>query len=306
MEFYPKSRKSRILGILLVLIITLSAVSPLLFGRTPNSNKVIFAVILPQKWLVERIVGNKFKVEAVIGRGVDPHYFDVSPSIVKKIAESEIFFSFGLGDSENVLVQKIRKSFPKVRVFDISEGICKIRLKGGKHTHPHISSHHSPNNYDPHVWLSPLNMKVVASNVFSKVLEIDPDNATYYERNLKEVLLELDKLHKELTDILSQARGKRFLVYHSAFKYLERDYGVIEMSIEREGREPSPRELKKLIEETKKYGIKKILVQPGFSRKSPEVIAREIGGEIIEVDPLDYNYPKNLKKIAAMIKDSCE
>lgn len=286
---------------LLVMILVLSH-DPNTASAPAEKRKTIFTTIPPQKWLVDRMVEDKFDVQ-VITKG-DYHMFEISPSLLKKIGRASAYFSFGLGDSEENLIRKLKSIFPNLKVFDISEGVEKIKLN--EHDKAGRSHRGHTHRYDPHVWLSPLAMKVVASNVLKVISELDPENAQTYKKNYERVVAELDSLHEDLKRILSPVRGKKFLVFHSAFRYLERDYGVIELSVEREGKEPTPKELKRIITEAKERGIKTIIVQTGFSQASARVIAKEINGKIVEIDHTDYNYIQNLRRIAELIRESCE
>ncbi|MEN2997594.1 MAG: zinc ABC transporter substrate-binding protein [Brevinematia bacterium] len=266
-----------------------------------GEKRVIFTTILPQKWLVDGIVSNKFEVLVIVERGRDPHTFEVSPSLVKKVGKAEVFFSLGLGDSEENLIRKVRKSFPKVRVVDMSEGLSKLALSEKHFGKEH---HYYSGLYDPHVWLSPLNMIVMASNILKVVVGLDPQNRDFYEENYRNTVKKLKELHEEIGKILYDLRGRKFLVFHSAFKYFEKEYGVVEIALEREGKDPSPRELVKILKVVKEEGIKVVFVQPGFSRKSAEVLAKEIRGTVVEINPLEYDYLENMRRIAILIRDS--
>lgn len=269
----------------------------LIFPRyVTSSERKIFTTLIPQKWVVDRIVGERFEVVAVVGKGKDPHTFEISPSLLREIGKASVYFSFGFTDAEMNLIKRLKKTFPNLKIVDISKGVKKERIEN--------HHHHHHGDYDPHIWLSPLNMKIVASNVLDEIIKIDPEAKEFYTENYGKLIEELDKLHSEIQQILSPVRGKKFLVFHSAFKYFEREYGVIEVSIEREGKEPSPRELAKIISEAKKDNIKVIFAQPAFPSSSVKVIADEIKAKIIEFDHLDYNYIENLKKFAILIREA--
>lgn len=262
----------------------------------------IFVTILPQKWVVDRIVGDDFEVISVVDRGMNPHSFDITPSMMNKIASSKVYFTIGLGDSEENLVSTLRKSFPNLNIVDVSKGIDKVRFS---HSHSRCFEHnHKHSSFDPHVWTSPLNMKIIAKNVFEEVSRIRPERESFYRERYLQLINELDDLHKEIKKMLEPFRGRRFMVFHSAFKYFEKEYGVIEVSIEYEGKEPTPKQIRCIIDEAKRNRVRVVFVQTGFSQKSARIIADEINGLVEEINQLDYNYIDNMKFIASKIRDS--
>lgn len=264
--------------------------------------EVIFVTIPPQKWVVDRIVGDDFEVISVVDRGMNPHSFEITPSMVSKIANSKVYFIIGLGDAEDNLVSTIKKSFPSVNIVDVSKGISKLPLI---HSHSRCFEHkHTHPAYDPHVWTSPLNMKVIAKNIFEEVSRLKPDRKKVYEDNYLRLVKELDDLHREIKQMLEPFRNRRFMVFHSAFKYFEREYGVVEVSIEYEGKEPTPKQLRCIIDEAKRNRVKVVFVQTGFSQKGARVIAQEIGGIVEEINQLEYDYINNMRFIATKIKES--
>lgn len=283
----------------LILILLIILLSPQIFSET---KKIIFTTILPQKWVVDRIVGDKFEVISIVDKGRDYHTFEITPSLLKKIGEASVYFSLGFGDAEKNMLDKVRGTFPNLRIVDVSSGVYKLRYR---HRHHHSSHHqHHHGRFDPHIWTSPLNMKIVAKNVYEEVVRIDPQNKDFYQKNYQKLLEDLDKLHEELKQILEPVRGKKFMVFHSTFRYFERDYDVYEVAIEQEGKEPTPKELSRIIEEAKRNNIKVVFTQPAFSQNSARIIANEIGGRVVEIDHVDYEYIENMKKIATLIRES--
>jgi zinc transport system substrate-binding protein len=93
-----------------------------------------------------------------------------------------------------------------------------------------------------------------------------------------------------------------FMVFHPAWGYFARTYGLEQIAVEMEGKEPKPADLKRLIRHARERGIKVIFVQPEFSTKSAEAIAKAIGGKVVLANPLALDWANNLKEIASEIK----
>lgn len=268
-----------------------------------KEGEVVFTTIPPIKYIIDRIVNETdIKTENIVERGRDPHNFELTPSLIKKIEKSRIYFSVGLGGSEEEFIKKLKNTYPTLKIIDISQGIDKIKINLHEHDEDKHQGHNLP--YDPHVWNSPKNMKIIAKNIYESLANYYPDHKKTFYKNYTNLVKDLEKLDKEVLKILAPYKGKKFLVFHSAFRYFERDYGVKEISIEYEGKEASPKLIKKIIETVNKENIKVIFVQSGFSTKSANVISESTGAKIKEINPIDYDYINNIKYIAQMIGES--
>jgi zinc transport system substrate-binding protein len=136
------------------------------------------------------------------------------------------------------------------------------------------------------------------------LLEIDPDNSLTYKSNHDAFATEIEELDKDLKKIFSDKKGLKFMVYHPSWGYFARAYGLEQVPVEVEGKEPKPEQLKALIEKAIKDGIKVIFVQPQFSIKSAEVIAKAIGGQVIFSDNLRQDWERNLREQAGKFEEA--
>jgi len=151
---------------------------------------------------------------------------------------------------------------------------------------------------DPHIWLSLRLVKIQAETMYEALATEDPAHRAYYLENLKAFDRDLDKLDREIAQSLKKAKSRKFIVFHPAWGYLARDYGLEQTPIEIEGKEPTAKDLIRIIEEAKAEGIGIIFVQKQFSKTSAETVARAIGGKVVHIDPLARDYLKNMKAIA--------
>jgi zinc transport system substrate-binding protein len=141
-------------------------------------------------------------------------------------------------------------------------------------------------------------MRVAAGNVERALAELDPAGAALYRANLARFEADLDTLDREIRTLLAAVPGRSFMVYHPAWGYFAREYGLTQIAVEAGGREPSARQLIALVEQARRQGVKAIFVQRGFARKSAEVIAGEIGGRVVEVDPMASDWLASLSAAA--------
>jgi zinc transport system substrate-binding protein len=160
--------------------------------------------------------------------------------------------------------------------------------------------------FDPHIWLSPKNAKIMVENIYNGLVRVDPENKKYYKENKENYLKELDKLDNEITQALLGKVERKIMVYHPAWSYFARDYNLEQIPVEEGGKEPSPKDLENFIKQAKENSIKIIFASPEFSTKSAEVIASEIGGAVVLISPLEKDYVNNISKVTKVFKDILE
>ncbi len=163
------------------------------------------------------------------------------------------------------------------------------------HTHSHT---HAAGAKDPHIWTSPKEAKIMVNNIYAGLVQIDPDNKDLYMQNRDAYLAELDAADIMIRETLAGKEGSSFIVYHPSWGYFADEYGLVEVSVEVEGKEPSAKDMQRLIDTAKEKNISVIFVQPGFSSTSAKAIASEINAEVVAIDPLAKDYIDNLAKVS--------
>ncbi len=263
--------------------------------------------ILPQKYFVKKIGGDRVQVSVMVLPGANPATYEPKPRQMVNLAKSEIHFAIGVPFEENWL-PKFAKTNPKMKIVHTQAGITKIPMKAGGHGHhqtEHDNGKISAGAKDPHIWLSPPLVMVQAKNILDGLVKADPEGRMVYETNYNVFLEELKVLDKEIKSVFeTMGQDNRFMVYHPSWGYFADTYGLEQIPIELEGKKPSPRKLLKLIQEARKDGIKVIFVQPQFSEKSAETIAGAIGGKVVFADPLAEDWGNNLLEVAEKFKSA--
>lgn len=272
------------------------------FNAQAEEEKIpIFVSILPQAFFVEEIGGDRVAVDVLVQPGQSPATYAPTPKQMAKLSSSRIFFRIGVA-FENVFIPKIEQSIPEILIVDTREG---IHLEKGEN-HAHEGSQHHDNELDPHIWLDPLLVKKQASIITDTLAAIDPAGASLYEKNFSAFADKLDALDQQLRQELAPIKGKSFFVFHPAFGYFARAYGLKQIAVETGGKNPSGRHLANLIESAMEMDVKVLFVQPQFSRKSAETIARAIDGEVIAIDPLARDYFTNMRRMAQAMKQALQ
>ena len=247
-----------------------------------------FVSIVPQKCFVKKIGGNQVDVSVMVLPGNSPVTYEPKPRQMAELSTTKIFFTIGV-PFEKVWLKKIAATNTRMLVVHTDAGIEKEPMNGDR---PHGIK-------DPHVWLSPPLVMVQARHILSALLKADPDNSSIYVANYKKFIMEIIDIDAELQQIFLGREGAKFMVFHPAWGYFARTYGLRMVSIEREGKAPKPVNLQHLIGKAKEQGIDVVFVQPQFSTKSAEIIAKEIGGQVAFADSLALDWAKNLKEVAA-------
>ncbi|MEW6521601.1 MAG: zinc ABC transporter substrate-binding protein [Thermodesulfobacteriota bacterium] len=259
----------------------------------------VFVSILPQAFFVEKIGGERIAVEVLVQPGQSPHTYAPSPRQMARLAGARVYFRIGVA-FENGFIPKIESSLPDLLIVDTRQGIELEKMpahegKGEEH-------HHEDEELDTHIWLDPLLVKKQAKIITDTLVQLDPDGQALYEKNFTAFCAELDALHARLSEALAPLRGRSFFVFHPAFGYFARTYGLKQIAVETGGSSPSARHLAALIESARKNGVRVLFVQPQFSQKSAETVARAIDGAVVPLDPLARDYFTNMTAIAQALE----
>ncbi len=256
----------------------------------------VFVNIPPQAYLVDKVGGKHVNVETLIQPGDNPHTFSATPRQVMALGRSDIYFR-GMMPFERQLAAKVKGT--KLTIRNLTSGI-KLRRwgKSGTGVQKDGETAGSQARMDPHVWLSPRALKQQARNIASALIELDPKHKSHYKQNLNSLLNEIQQLDQRLESILKPYRGRTFFVFHPAFGYFARAYQLHQRAVQVEGKDPTAKELRELINQAKQDNVRIIFVQPQFKSQSARAIASAIDGAVVPLDPMKRNVLKNLEKIA--------
>ena len=281
-------------------------------SQAQASEKInVFVSILPQKYFTEKIGGDFVHASEMVKPDKSPADYEPAPSQMRMLSKAKAYFAIGV-PFENTWLQKFASINPDMQIIHTENGIVKkpinryanIQILSSVNSHKTHSLHHKA-IADPHIWLSPLLVKIQAKNIYNGLILIDPKHDSAYKNNYQKFISQLDALNRELKKLFSFGiKQKQFIVFHPSWGYFADAYGLKQVSIEIEGKEPKAHDLKKLIQYATQHDIKTIFVQPQFSTKHSEIIAKEIHGQIVFADPMAEEWQKNLKNIAQSIKNA--
>ena len=272
-------------------------------NNASDNISTISVTIEPQRYFVEKIAGDKFEVNTIVPSGTSPETYDPTPSQMVALGKSVLYFKVGYLGFENAWGKNLEENNVDVHIVNSSNNIKLIN--GDVHTveigDAHDHEGHSHDGVDPHIWSSPKTALIMAENILNALVVADVENQKYYRDNFKFLEAEIIETDKRITELLENSQVKSFIIYHPALGYFARDYNLTQYSIELDGKNPSPKQLKEMIDFANASGIKTIFVQKGFDVKNAESLAKEVQASIHSIDPLSYNWSEELIKIAEIL-----
>ena len=260
-----------------------------------TSKPTITVSIQPQKYMLEKIVGDKWEIKCLLSNGANPESYDPSLTHLLNLENSKAYFRIGNVAFESAIINKVQNNNPGLKLFDNSEGISLIR---GTHSHGDVEH---ASDIDPHTWTSVKNAKTIAANMYKAVVDLDPENKAYYSRNFKNFLSSLDSLDREISQQLQPYRGSAFVVWHPSLSYFARDYGLEQISLSPEGKEASVKMMQSTIDKAIDRDVKTLFFQKDIDSRQAQVANEQIKAEIVNINPLNYEWDKEMRSIANAI-----
>ena len=276
-------------------VLAISIALILLFSLPVSGKMAVFVSIAPQKYFVQQICKELADVQVMVRPGASPATYEPKPRQMAAISKTRIYFSIGV-PFEKAWLEKIAATNPDMAVVPTDRGIKKQPIALYHHHEDEKQPEHG--TLDPHIWLSPPLVMIQARTILEALQETDPTHRSVYENNYRAFMSQLSDLDAELRTIFSGSFGQQFMVFHPSWGYFAHAYGIKQVPIEIEGKEPKPAQLRELIEHAREDGIKFVFVQPQFSARSAKLIAREISGQVVFADPLAEDWAGNLRAVA--------
>ncbi|MBF0208737.1 MAG: zinc ABC transporter substrate-binding protein [Oligoflexia bacterium] len=299
--------------VVLLELLLVPVVSALVPATTTASKKIIFVSIIPLKYFVDRIISAKeVEVITMVEPGQGPETYTPTPEKMQQLSQASLYLHLGL-PFERVMMERIKKINPQLKIVDVRnmgnvgdiEDEHKDEHKDG-HKDGHKDEHEDED--DPHIWSSPRLMgKILPIIGVSIQNTLGKNVVNNSQQKLNNLQRELNNLDQEISKLFAAFRSlqKKFLVFHPAWGYFAKDYQLQQISIERHGKSPGPRDLEQLAVLVRKNNIKTLFVTKQQIRKQAETWAKSLNiKKIVELDPLAYDYFENTRKITAAILSS--
>lgn len=263
------------LSSLLLFVLTWPPLSP-----AETSRLKVVVTIPPQAYFVERIAGKRADVSVMIPEGANPETYEPTPKQLAALQDADMFVQIGspLFPAE----ARYRRSAKGARLFSMADG---IEVMDG----------------DPHFWTSPAAVRIIVRNLSGLLAAIDPSRRQEYERNASLFLQDIEALDAEIRSALRGKNGQTFLVFHPAWGYFAREYGLQQLALEQEGKPPSASQVRNVLDLARKKKIRAIIVQKGTDVRSARSIAADLGGEVVMADPLQRDWLDGMRRFVRIL-----
>lgn len=252
-----------------------------------------YASVAPVTYLVQRVGGERVAAASLLKPGQEPHGFEPTPRQLARLGEARVYFTIGL-PFEAAMVRRLMAANPALKVVDAAAGVKRRPEHAGQ-------EHHGQVHLDPHIWLSPSLAEHMAANIAAGLTALDPAGRDYFQANLAGLTRDLRRTRADIARRLAPYAGRAVLVYHPAFGYFLAEFGLRQVAVQHQGKEPGPRGLARLIDQAKRLGIKVIFIQKQFPAATAQALARATGARVAALDPLAGDYLANLKRMAEHI-----
>ena len=267
-----------------VLMVTAGTLFSCSSAKNDNANKITVS-IEPLRYLTEQIVGDRFEVVTMVPKGSSPETYEPTARQMADLSESILYIKVGELGFERTWMPRLTSNAPHITVVNSSEGITS-----------HIGD-------DPHSWMSARNAIIMAHNIYEAVKRIDVKDSVFFRQRLDSLCNVIHATDKYIRQTTAQAHCKSFIIYHPALTYFASDYGLEQLALEEHGREPSASELEQIISTARAKGVKTMFVQREFANRNVDIITNTIGARKVEVNPLGYDWNKEMRRIAAEIRN---
>lgn len=278
------------------IVLWLTLCTPCFSAHGENEDMTVLASIPPQEYFIQKIAGDTWTVQSLVRPGKSPETYEPTPQQMVQVSRAHLYFAIGV-PFEATWLERFVNLNPDLKIIRTDEGVDKIPLH-----HKHLSRKKHPQNFDPHIWLDPGRVLIQAKNILNAFIKFDPENKNIYKKNFGELSNNIIDLDIEIRKSYKLVKTPfTFLVHHPSWGYFADSYNLIQLSIEKNGKNPKAQELAGLIKTAKKHSIKTVFASPHVSTKPADIIAKSIGGKVVLIDPLAADWYENIREVAARI-----
>jgi zinc transport system substrate-binding protein len=256
-----------------------------LLAAVPATDAAPLPVVVslpPQIWVVESVGGARVSVAALVGPGDSEETYSPTDVQVTAALRAKVLFRIGASFEEAPWFDALT-SAGGLPVVDAGQGVDRVAL--------------GRSGLDPHIWTSPRRLAIQARNVAATLGRLDPSNREFYDRALTAVTRELEILDRELAQKLAPYRGRAFFVFHPTWGYLASDYGLRQIAVEVDGKEPTDLDLTRIQELARVEHPRSLFVERQVSGRAAGAVAAALGASVVPLDPLAADVPSNLRRV---------
>lgn len=266
-----------------------------------KNERIVSVSILPQQYFVEQIAGDYVQINVMVPPGMNPATSDLNTEQLKKLLDSDICFAIGYLPFETVHLYPVLEGKEKPLLIKHSD---KLELVAGDCQHSSAYSQHVHTAVDPHVWMSARYAQKICQEIYEVLSRAYPEKQALFLANYERLKKNIEQLDQQAEQELANKSQRTFLIYHPALTYFARDYGLEQISIEEEGKEPDPKHLKKIVDTVREKKIRVIFIQNQFDVNNANSVAAETAARIIPIDPLNPEWMAEMENLIRILKEN--
>jgi zinc transport system substrate-binding protein len=287
------ARFIQVSGFIILTLFTLTSCS-----STKTEEKGVAVTIEPLRYFVDQMTSQKVPVDVMVPMGTSPATYAPTTSQLMALSSAGVYVQAGHLGFEEAWMHRLKELNPEMDVLNLSRNIQLI--KGEDHQH---GDHMHEAGIDPHIWMSPKIVMDFLPDLKSVLIKNFPEDKETIDANFLRLLTEVETIHNSFMTLSDNEQPNKFMIFHPALTYLARDYGLEQISIEYEGKEPSPAKLKELIDRALEEEIKIIFIQAEFDQRNAEMVRKATGARLVVINPLGYNWPGTMKDLRELLSN---
>lgn len=266
----------------------------LAFQSCVSHNEVNRATVTiePVKYFVDRLTGGNIETNVMVPMGASPATYSPTSNQIARLSSSKLYIGAGHLGFEKAWMGRIKELNEEMEIINLSDNVALIR--GEEEVH---GDHVHEGGVDPHIWMSPKVVLEFLPEIKEALIRNFPELQETITEKYPKLEKEIEKINQEYENACSQLRQRKFLIFHPALTYLARDYGLEQIPIEYEGKEPSPKKLRALIDRANSEDIRLIFIQAEFDKKNAEMVQEATRAQLAVINPLGYDWPESMKQI---------
>lgn len=269
--------------------------------QKPGDLPLVSVSILPQKYFIDELTGGAAEVNVMVSPGASHATYSPTPVQFQKLSDSKLYISIGHLGYEQAWNDRLKELNPEMEVLNLSDKVDLI------HGEPfHHGDHVHEGGVDPHIWMSPSVMLELLPVIKATLIRNFPELKNTIENNYPQLLLRVEELHKRMETMSGELTSRRFLIFHPALTYLARDYGLEQIPIEQDGKEPSPALLAKTIEFAREKEIRVIFIQQEYDVRNAQLVSEETQTRLVQIDPMAYNWMESMDQIILKLRENLQ
>lgn len=267
-----------------------------LFAFAEQEKPIVLVTISPYAYFTERIAGDTVQVQVLVPPEMNVHIYEPSPKLVQTSGNAKVWFRID-EPFEQRIVKAFRERNPKMALVNLQEGIDLIEEKNLIRS----ACGHYHGGKDLHTWASPKIALQQSEMIAKTLIELFPEQKELYQKNFNALAADLKALDQELSSMLLPFKGEAILISHPSLGYFCRDYGLLQLSVECEGKDPRPKDVEQILSMANVYHVRSVFLQNGFNNQGAQYFAAKLHLHIYRIDPYARDYLNNMRQIAEYI-----